>query len=212
MGMAHDGEGALLVLREAGTTREWPLSDGLTIGRDATCSVCLPDRKVSRLHATLQRGSNGFLIVDHASKNGTWLNGTPVEAPMPLADGDEISIAARFKLYFVDADATAPLILEMRGLRLDLNAMMVYVNGQQLDPPLSGLQFELLRRLNLSPGQVAARDDIVDAVWPDAVSEGVSEDALDALVRRTRVRLLQADPEHDYIVNVRGYGYRFENR
>jgi DNA-binding response OmpR family regulator len=39
----------------------------------------------------------------------------------------------------------------------------------------------------------------------------VSEQALDALVRRLRDRLAEIDPIHNYIITVRGHGLRLEN-
>ena len=41
---------------------------------------------------------------------------------------------------------------------------------------------------------------------------GVSEQSIDALVRRLRERLAEVDPEHQYLVTMRGHGFRFENR
>jgi DNA-binding response OmpR family regulator len=35
--------------------------------------------------------------------------------------------------------------------------------------------------------------------------------AIDALVRRLRDRLAEVDPGHNYIVTVRGHGFRFDN-
>ena len=45
---------------------------------------------------------------------------------------------------------------------------------------------------------------MVEAVWPDAMGAGVSEQAIDALVRRLRDRLAKLDEEHKYVVTVRG--------
>jgi DNA-binding response OmpR family regulator len=59
---------------------------------------------------------------------------------------------------------------------------------------------------------VIGRDEIVHAVWPDAAENGVSEQSIDALVRRLRERLAEADPGHQYLVTMRGHGFRFENR
>jgi DNA-binding response OmpR family regulator len=39
----------------------------------------------------------------------------------------------------------------------------------------------------------------------------VSEQAIDALVRRLRDRLAELDPDHRYVVTVRGHGFRLEN-
>jgi DNA-binding response OmpR family regulator len=38
-----------------------------------------------------------------------------------------------------------------------------------------------------------------------------SEQAIDALVRRLRDRIAEIDPEHQYIITVKGHGFRFEN-
>jgi DNA-binding winged helix-turn-helix (wHTH) protein len=40
---------------------------------------------------------------------------------------------------------------------------------------------------------------------------GVSEQALDALIRRLRDRLAAIDPTHTYVVTVRGHGLRLDN-
>jgi DNA-binding winged helix-turn-helix (wHTH) protein len=61
-------------------------------------------------------------------------------------------------------------------------------------------------------GDVVSRDQIVEAVWSDEEAMGVTEQAIDALVYRLRDRLADADPNHDYIVTVRGHGFRLENR
>ena len=59
-------------------------------------------------------------------------------------------------------------------------------------------------------GGIVTRDDIVNTVWEGQVSEGVTEDAMDALVRRLRARLAEIDPLHQYVVTVRGYGFKLD--
>ncbi len=109
---------------EAGLT--WPLEHRtLTIGRSADCDIVLDDRQVSRFHARVVWRSDQYEVEDLGSKNGTHLNGRDLIGPQPLHDGDEIQIALRYKLAFVDAGATAPLVLDgesERGLRLDTAA------------------------------------------------------------------------------------------
>jgi DNA-binding response OmpR family regulator len=48
-------------------------------------------------------------------------------------------------------------------------------------------------------------------VWGDEDAADVSEQALDALVRRLRDRLAALDPTNNYIITVRGHGLRLEN-
>lgn len=200
----------MVIIRGPDGTQEWPVGEELVIGRDPACQVCLPDRQVSRRHAIIRRAPDGYVVIDPGSKNGLWLNGAPIDGKAPIGDGDELSVAARFKLYFVDAEATAPILFEHRGLRLDSDTMTVYINGSPLDPPLSGPQYELLALLYRAKGALVSRDEIVQAVWPEEDPGGVSEDALDALVRRLRMRLGEVDPDHLYIVTMRGYGFRLD--
>ncbi len=216
---AKSKENAMLVLqRGAEAGRRWPLdrNRSLTIGRDESCDIHLPDRQVSRRHARIFWGGDQYLVEDLGSKNGTHVNGQEVQpnTPCTLQDGDELQIALRFKLAFVDAGATAPLSLESdkRGLRIDKETRQVWVNGALIDPPLSLHQYRLLDALWESGGSVITREQIIDAVWPEAASEGVSEQAIDALVRRLRERIEECDNEFRYIITVRGHGFRMENR
>lgn len=222
VGSTHeDGhkENAMLVLQrglEAG--RRWPLDRKrpLTIGRDESCDIHLPDRQVSRRHARVFWSQDHYYVEDLGSKNGTHVNGQAVlpNAPQPLQDGDEIQIALRFKLAFVDAGATTPLSIdsEKQGLRIDKETRQVWVNGLLIDPPLSLHQYRLLEALWNAGGSVITREQIIQAVWPEAASEGVSEQAIDALVRRLRERIEECDSEFRYILTVRGHGFRLENR
>lgn len=210
-------ESAMLILQrggEAGLT--WPLehTKPITIGRHTDCDVVLDDRQVSRLHARVIWRNDHYEIEDLDSKNGTHLNGRDVVGAQPLHDGDEIQIALRYKLAFVDTGATAPLVFEgttEHGLQLDTAAHQVRVDGKPLEPPLSAQQYRLLELLVATPG-VVIRDEIVAAVWPDAADGSVSEQSIDALARRLRERLAEIDPDHQYIVTMRGHGFRFENK
>lgn len=210
-------ESAMLVLqRGAESGRRWPLdrNRAISIGRSEECDIALPDRQVSRFHARLSWQGEQFVVEDLGSKNGTRVNGQEVKTPVGLNDGDEIQIALRFKLAFVDAGATTPLTIAdgEQGLRLDPETRQVWVNGELLDPPLSLHQFRLLEALWDAGGGVITREQVVNSVWPEAGGEGVSEQAIDALVRRLRERIAEIDEEFRYIVTVRGHGFRLENR
>ncbi len=210
-------ESAMLVLqRGAEAGRRWPLlrNRPLTVGRSDDCDIVLSDRQVSRIHARITWQGDGYQVEDLGSKNGTHVNGKEVQGPEPLCDGDELQIALRFKLAFVDAGATAPLTFdtEHAGLRLDKETRQVWINGMMADPPLSLHQYRLLEALWDSNGGVVTREQIVNTVWPEASGEGVSEQAIDALVRRLRERIAEFDEDFSFIVTVRGHGFRLENR
>lgn len=185
----------------------------LIIGRDEQCDVVIPERQVSRQHARIRQEWGKYVLEDLDSKNGTFVNGQEIDGSHSLQDGDEIQIAFCCKLTFVGAEATAPVILEevFQGLQMDLESKRVWVAGKELTPPLSLAQYRLLELLYQEPGRVYSRDEVVETVWPEDDREGISEQAIDALARRLRERLAELDPETQYVVTVRGHGFRLEN-
>ena len=221
--VARQRETAMLILRHGNQTGQgWPLSrtTPLIIGRHEECHVTLPDRQVSRNHARIFWDGHGYAIEDLGSKNGTHINGVDIaDAAHSLSDGDEVQIALRFKMAFVDDEATTPLTLGSpeseaqpgSGLRIEEETRQVWLNGTMLEPPLSLHQYRLLSALWHEEGGVMTRDQIVQAVWPETSGDGVSKQAIDALVRRLRERLYEHDDRSHYIVTVRGHGFRLEN-
>jgi hypothetical protein len=185
----------------------------LLVGRDEECDLVIVDRQVSRRHATITRENDQYVLRDLDSKNGTFVNGQELQGSHTLVDGDEIQIAYCCKMAFVAADSTAPVLLDTpeQGLRLDPESKRVWVAGQELEPPLSLAQYRLLVLLYDEPGRVYSRDAIVEAVWPEDDRDGISEQAIDALARRLRERLAEVDPAVQYVVTVRGHGFRLEN-
>ncbi len=201
---------AMLILQKgAGSSAgEWPLDQPEThIGRWEGNQVHLPDREVSRQHARIERDGLHYRIADMGSKNGTLVNGLRIDAPKRLVDGDEIVIAPRYTLRFVDNEATAALYRRPRGLRIDPVTRSVHVAGEVLEPPLAPNQFALLSLLMQDYGRVYTRDEIAEACYPEARG-GVSDQAIDGLVRRLRARLAEIDAEREYVAAVRGHGFQ----
>ena len=196
--------------------RRWVIDqDHVTIGRGSDCDIVLPERQVSRYHVQIERQDGGYLLRDLGSKNGTCVNGEEVgDRPYYLKDGDEIQIALCVKMGFIGADATLPLELTgaSRGLHVDRAARRVFIGGHELTPPLSVAQYRLLELLLDREGKVVSRDAIVATVWAEEEEMGITEQAIDALVRRLRDRIAALDPDHAYIVTVRGHGFRLDNR
>ncbi len=192
----------------------WTLTKPLLIGREATCEVVVPDRMVSRFHARVTPTPEGIVLEDLGSKNGTHCNGNPVEGQLILRDGDTVQIALAQQFIFLNSDATVPLIEggEKPGrLRLDTRSRQVWVDERPIDPPLSALQFHVLQVLYDNQGQVVSREQLVIEAWGAEAAVGVSDQALDALLRRLRDRIAAIDPTHPYITTVRGHGIRLEN-
>jgi hypothetical protein len=208
--------------------QRWALTKSrLVIGREPDCDIVIPDRQVSRAHAALVRLEDGYALEDLGSKNGTHVNGKPVEGAVRLQDGDLVQVALVAKLAFVGSEATMPLradspLAQMLAgaeaasqpagrLRMEDASRRVWVGNHEIDPPLSGPQFRFLQLLYERPGKVCTREEIVEAVWPESADDGVSEQAIDALVRRVRDRLAEGDPDHQFVATVRGHGFRLDN-
>jgi len=217
--------------------QRWPLRRATLIGRESTCDIVIADRQVSRHHARVSITMEGILLEDLGSKNGTHYNGQSLEQSVFLQDGDVIQIALAQKFVYLSSDSTIPLdesdldnieILvnrepikeELTRLRLDKRSRRVWVNipeGEnsitetEILPPLSVSQFRLLELLYDNQGRVVPRQDLVVAVWGKEQAFEVSEQALDALVRRLRDRISEADDTHAYVITIRGHGLRLEN-
>jgi len=212
--MLEQKEAALLLWMDGEEIRgRWALAEpATTIGRWEDNDVVVDDRWVSRNHARIRREGEQYVLEDLESRNGTLVNGRRITGPTVLADGDRIQVAPLVELIFVDYGSTAPLPAETRpsGLELDPGSRQVWVRGRLLDPPLSHAQFTLLTLLAEQPGRVYSRDEVIAAVWPEDSAEGVSDEAIDALVRRIRLRLRELDPDHEYVATVRGYGFKID--
>jgi pSer/pThr/pTyr-binding forkhead associated (FHA) protein len=208
-------EQALLIWKDGDLIKDqWILHDTgseITIGRSPDCQISIPVRWISRLHAVLRHQGGQFTIEDAGSKNGVFVNGQRVIKPRPLMDGDVIQLAPGLELVYVDSEATAPLPGQKGlGLYVDRGERQIYIHGQLLSPPLSNQQYQLLAMLAERPGKVYSRAEIIEAAWPGEAAEGVSDDAIDALVRRLRQRLAEIDSEQEFVITVRGYGFRLD--
>jgi len=201
--------------------QRWGIKTEIHVGRDPDCEIVVPDRQVSRVHARFTYNKNGVLLEDLGSKNGTFLNGSLLESPSILEEGDIVQIALVQSFFFLSSDATMPLDRELipdpqtlkkqKKLYLDFRSRRVWLGEDEILPPLSVPQFRLLHTLNEQQGKVVSRIDLIAIIWGDEKAVGVSEQALDALVRRLRDRLSLFDPTHEYLVTVRGHGLRLDN-
>jgi hypothetical protein len=200
--------------------QRWMVRDSLLVGRDAGCEIIIPSRQVSRNHARFIVTGDGTSVEDLGSKNGTHLNGVTLSETEILKDGDIIQIAFAQQFIYLSSDATMPLEMgTLDGmtpvqeglLRLEKGSRQVWIGDHELLPPLSASQFQLLEMLYESQDQVISRKDIISEIWGADNAAEVSEQALDALVRRLRDRLATIDPSHPFIITIRGHGLRLDN-
>jgi DNA-binding winged helix-turn-helix (wHTH) protein len=220
--MDRDGEDTPILVAQAGPLngQRWKIRSTLLVGREPDCEIMIPNRQVSRHHARLIPSPKGVTLEDLLSKNGTHLNGEPVREAVLLQDGDVVQIAFAQQFIYLSSDATLPLgdydQVDRRPsvpgkLRLEKRSRQVWIGDEEVLPPLSISQYRLLEILSVYEGRVVSRQEVIARVWGESNAVDVSEQALDALVRRLRDRLASIDPHHRYIITVRGHGLRLEN-
>jgi DNA-binding response OmpR family regulator len=106
------------------------------------------------------------------------------------------------------ADERADEAIERDGLRIDLAKREVEVHGRPVQ--LTYVEFELLRTLASHPGRVYMREQLLQALWGG--SDYREPRTIDVHVRHLREKL-ESDPrEPEFILTVRGVGYRFRGR
>jgi DNA-binding response OmpR family regulator len=98
-------------------------------------------------------------------------------------------------------------LIESNGLRIDLGAREVFANGQPVQ--LTYVEFELLRTLASHAGRVYTREQLLQALWGG--SEYREPRTIDVHVRHLREKLERDPGEPEFILTVRGVGYRFRS-
>ncbi len=63
-----------------------------TLGRSRDADIFIPDQWLSRMHAEILLDHGGLVIADLGSKNGTLVNGSRIQGPTSLLEGDQIKL------------------------------------------------------------------------------------------------------------------------
>ena len=95
--------------------------------------------------------------------------------------------------------------IERDGLRINVSHRDVHIGGRGVQ--LTYVEFELLRTLAASPGRVFSREMLLQALWGG--SDYREPRTIDVHVRHLREKLERDPSEPEYILTVRGVGYRF---
>jgi len=84
------------------------LFETTVMGRHPYCEVVLDHGAISREHARISRNKNRYYVEDLHSRNGTYLNGKPVERKQPLFNGDIIRICDLEFIFFNESSVRPP--------------------------------------------------------------------------------------------------------
>ena len=102
---AHRKRPCVTVLTGAASGQLHPLARGESIlGRAPDAPIRIGDEGVSRHHARLRVETAQIWLEDLGSRNGTFLNGQRVKAPVQLHDGDKIEVGRTTVLRFAYHD------------------------------------------------------------------------------------------------------------
>ena len=89
----------IVFLRNLLTKKEYPISRiPFIIGRSQDCSMTIDDEKISRIHCTINRKTNTYILEDMGSTNGTLVNDHPI-LKWILKNGDLIGIGDETFLF-----------------------------------------------------------------------------------------------------------------
>jgi DNA-binding response OmpR family regulator len=97
--------------------------------------------------------------------------------------------------------------IQADGLVVDPSRRTVEVRGEAVQ--LTYVEFELLRTLAANPGRVFSRRQLLEALWGDSAYR--EPRTIDVHVRHLREKLERDASEPEYILTVRGAGYRFRD-
>lgn len=144
------------------------------IGRRPGHELTIPLPQISRDHAQIEPGADGFLLRDLGSTHGTLLNGERIAAPRPLAPGDTIEFpnCAGVRIVFQPPEEAASLFLsqmqklndtgpanEFDRLRLLLDFSQRLRAAGGLEDILAAMLDAALRLTGAERGFVFLRDD-----------------------------------------------------
>jgi len=99
-------------------------------------------------------------------------------------------------------------VISAQGLTIDLGRRTVEIDGRQVQ--LTYVEFELLRTLAGHPGRVYSRRMLLESLW--GAADYREPRTIDVHVRHLREKLEPDPAEPEYILTVRGVGYRFRDR
>ncbi len=99
-----------------------------------------------------------------------------------------------------------PDVVEVGGVRIDVERHQVYVDGEEVRFALR--EFDLLELLLRNPGRVLTRGQLIDRIWgSDYVGDTKT---LDVHIKRLRSKIERDPSKPERLITVRGLGYKYE--
>jgi len=146
------------------SSRERTIGEGsaISVGRLRDCDICIPEREVSRRHATLSCRGGSLFVKDDGSHFGTFLNGLRIQEECEVKEGDEVRIGSTaISLSGTEVRgkvAEASETVKSRNFKaLFKDATVLY--SDKLMSVKSRIHMVILSRLNTSEDALLQSDD-----------------------------------------------------
>ena len=158
------GPARLIVLEGPQAGQKFKIDGDVVLGRAIDSTVVLEDPEISRSHVRITRSqAGGYIIEDMASRNGTQVNGVPIQKQC-LSFGDKIQVGPRVLILFAPFDPIEDQLLQRQrlealgrvgaGVAHDLNNMLGAISAS----------IDFLSRLppDRSVGATEVKDSVAD--------------------------------------------------
>ena len=175
-GDVPESEDVFLVCRDHGATRVLAIAPGesVVVGRAPDSTLVTSSARVSRRHATIRLEGGLLSIADHASRNGTTVNGKSLRDASQLLDGGDVIGIGAVQIVVARADhalsraASRATSEETHG---DSSATPEETHGDSSAPqPRAGRDGELglrvRRRISCSPIARWSSSSPSPVAWP----------------------------------------------
>ncbi len=175
------------------------------IGRAEECEICLHDNSVSRVHAELVQGKDGWLLKDCDSKNGSMLSDRSIAGESPVRDGDLCRFGAITLQFFMvqTIQAIAADRYRVSGISLDADGLRVIYKSSTAS--LTETEFRMLATLMRRPGRIISAPALMRAAYPR--EHVVAESTIASHLRNLRRKLQGLRVAEDLIQSHYGRGY-----
>ena len=98
-----------------------------------------------------------------------------------------------------------PKSLDRGEMQIDIERRTVAINGEPVE--LTPIEFNILKLLAFSPGQVFSREELLNLIW-DTSYDGYQRN-IDPHINRLRTKIEKDPRKPEYIQTVWGVGYKF---
>ncbi|NEN86643.1 response regulator transcription factor [Paenibacillus elgii] len=109
---------------------------------------------------------------------------------------------------FTKPDKPAPAIIEIGDVKLDLESCKLYKTG--MNKEVTSYEFKIIALLMSQAGRVFTKAQIYEQVWGEEYMG--DENLIMVYISKLREKIEHNPRKPDYLVTIRGLGYRFEKK